>query len=243
LSVLRALAVMIIIGTLGGAINGGLIAKGNIAPFIATLGALVAFRSAAVWIADGGQFRGEGPMLFTDIGRGWAIPGTNVSRVAGRVTPLVLPYAVIIWAAVALIASILLNRTRLGRYIIAIGSNERSARYSAIPVDLVKIITYSLLGLMVGIAAVVESTKFNSINSANTGNLLELDAIAAVVIGGTRMQGGVGSIGGTVVGVLLIGVIKNMLVMLGVPSLAHGLVMGAIIIVAALIQQIGRRSA
>src|SRR5690606_9161619 len=112
-----------------------------------------------------------------------------------------------------------------------------------IPVDRVKIITYSLLGLAVGIASVVESTQFNSINSSNTGALLELDAIAAVVIGGTRMQGGVGSVGGTVIGVLLIGVIKNMLGMLGVTSHAHGLVMGVIIIAAALIQQIGRRSA
>ncbi len=241
LTVLRALAVMVIVGTLAGGINGTLIAKGNIAPFIATLGALVAFRSAAVWIADGGQFRAMGPALFTQIGSGWPIPGTNVSRVAGRVTPLVLPCAVIIWALVAVVGAILLNRTRLGRYIIAIGSNERSALYSAIPVDRVKIITYSLLGLMVGIAAVVEATKFNSINSSNTGTLLELDVIAAVVIGGTRMQGGVGSIGGTIIGVLLIGVIKNMLVMQGVTSHAHGLVMGVIIILAALIQQVGRR--
>lgn len=240
-TVLCALAVMLIIGTLAGTTNGVLIAKGSIAPFIATLGALVAFRSAAVWIADGGQFRAMGPELFGEIGRGWPIPGTNVSRVAGRVTPLVLPYPVILWGVVAVIGAILLGRTRLGRYIIAIGSNERSALYSAIAVDRVKIITYSLLGLMVGIAAVVESTRFNSINSANAGTLLELDVIAAVVIGGTRMQGGVGSIGGTVIGVLLIGVIKNMLVMLGVPSHAHGLVMGVIIIVAALIQQIGRR--
>lgn len=242
LAVISAVAVMVLVGCTAGLVNGLLIAWGGLAPFIATLGALVAFRSAAVWMADGGQFFSQGAPTFASIGWGLPIPGTNIARPGAAPLPMSLPISVPILIVVAVTAHVLLFRTRLGRYIIAVGSNERAAVYSAIPVARIKTITYTLLGGMTGLAALVWAARFQSVNSANAGLLLELEAIAAVVIGGTRMQGGSGSIIGTLIGVLLLGVIKNMMVMLGVTSHAHGMVMGLIIIAAVLVQRLGSRS-
>jgi ribose transport system permease protein len=240
LAVSAAIGITLLIGVLAGFLNGLLIAKGRLAAFIATLGAFLVYRSAAGWLANGGQFFSHGSDLFATLGQGIPIPGTNISRSIRHKVPLEFPYAVIVWLVIAILASILLNKTRLGRYIIAIGNNERAAHYSAIAVDRVKLITYSLLGLLTGIAAVLEAAKYTSINSANTGTLDELYAIAAAVIGGTRMQGGSGSICGAVIGALLLGVIRNVIVMLGNDTInthAQGIVTGLIIIVAALVQR------
>jgi ribose transport system permease protein len=147
---------------------------------------------------------------------------------------------VLIFAVVAVMAWIILNWTRLGRYIIAIGSNERSAIYSAIDVDRVKILTYSILGLCTGIAALLVASRLSSISSSSSGTLYELDVIAAVVIGGTRMRGGAGTIVGTVIGVLILGVIQNMLNLLQVSVYLQGLVKGLVIIGAVLLQRTER---
>jgi len=148
---------------------------------------------------------------------------------------------VIAFFALAVIMAILLNRTRYGRYVVALGSNERAAKYSAINVDRIKIITYTLTGALTGIAAFLVASNLNSVPSSTAGNLYELDVIAAVVIGGTRMQGGAGSIFGTVVGVLILGVISNMLSFLNVSPYLQGLVKGVIIVAAIFVQQIGRK--
>ena len=134
----------------------------------------------------------------------------------------------------------MLNRTRYGRYLIAIGCNERAARYSAINVARVKILTYTLSGLLCGIAALSIAARNGSIASSSTGTLYELDAIAAVVIGGTRMRGGSGSILGTLIGVAVLGVIGNMLNFLDVSPYLQGLVKGLIIVAAVLLQRVGR---
>lgn len=239
--ILGAAGVTLAIGLLAGLVNGLVIAKGRIAPFIATLAALVAFRSAAQWMAQGGQFFSEGSTWLIELGEGFGIPGTNISRNPRRVVPMDFPYAILVWAGVVAVGAVLLNWTRLGRYIIAIGNNERAARYSAIAVDRVKIVTYGLLGGITGVAALMNAANYTSVNSANTGTLLELDAIAAVVIGGTRMEGGSGSVLGTVIGVLLLGVIRNMMVMLQINPYAQGLVTGAIIVAAVLVQRVGSR--
>jgi len=231
------------IGLLAGLFNGVLITKGRIAPFIATLAGLLIYRSTAMWIARGGQFFSDGSELFANLGNGFDIPGTNISRNPRRVVPMEFPYAILVWLTVAIVAIVILNRTRLGRYIIAIGNNERAARYSAVAVDRVKIIAYTLLGGITGIAALMNAANYTSVNSANTGILLELDAIAAVVIGGTRMEGGSGSIVGTILGVLLLGVIRNMMVMRGIDTYAQGVVTGGIIIAAVLLQRAGARRA
>lgn len=236
-----AIVVTLAVGLAAGLLNGVLIAKGGIAPFIATLGGLVAYRSAATWIANGGQFFVEGSRSFRELGRGIPIPGTNIAPADADVKPYVLPYSILVFIGIALLGSILLNRTRYGRYVYAIGCSERAAIYSAVPVARIKIMTYALIGLATGLAAVLNATRYNSVNSANAGLLMELEAIAAVVIGGTRMQGGAGGILGTVIGVILLGVIRNVQVMLGFESHASGVVMGVIIIAAVLFQRLGRR--
>ncbi|MEX0653959.1 MAG: ABC transporter permease [Phycisphaeraceae bacterium] len=239
-AVLGAMVVMLAVGAAAGALNGTLIAFGKVAPFIATLGGLVAYRSLAVYYAGGGQFFSQGSDLFAALGQGLPIPGTNIGRPGGRVIPFEIPYTVMVWCVVAVVGYVILNRTRLGRHIFAVGANERAARYSAVPVARIKLYTYTLIGLAAGVAAIMSAARYTSVNSSSTGLLIELEVIAAVVIGGTRMEGGAGSIAGTVIGVLLIGVIKNMMVMLSVDSHLHGLVMGVIIVLAVLAQQLGR---
>jgi ribose transport system permease protein len=242
LAVVVGLAVMTMAGGAAGALNGALIARAGIAPFIATLGALVAYRSGATWMANGGQFFVEGPAAFGELGRGAPIPGTNVALPGREPREFVVPYAVMVFVAVSVIGAALLNRTRYGRYVIAIGCNEQAARYSAISVTGVKWATYALMGVLTGIAAAIHASRFESVNSANAGILMELEAIAAVVIGGTRMRGGYGTILGTVIGVILLGVIRNVQVMLGLESHAQGVVMGVIILAAVLLQRLGSRS-
>jgi ribose transport system permease protein len=240
-AVLASFAAIIAGGTLAGMINGVLVSKGKLAPFIATLGGLAAYRSLSMALVAGGEYRSEGTGLFGALGAGGiAIPGSNIAPNAPSPVPLLFPWPVLIFAVVAVMAWIILNWTRLGRYIIAIGSNERSAIYSAIDVDRVKILTYSILGLCTGIAALLVASRLSSISSSSSGTLYELDVIAAVVIGGTRMRGGAGTIVGTVIGVLILGVIQNMLNLLQVSVYLQGLVKGLVIIGAVLLQRTER---
>ena len=230
------ITIILLVAMIAGLLNGVLIAKGKLAPFIVTIGTLAGFRACILWLADGGQIASASEHLFPALGSGVPIPGTNVAPNAPIPVPLRFPYGVIVFGLVAFGAYVLLNKTRFGRHVYAVGANERAAVYSAINVDRVKLMAYSLIGATVGIAAVLHASRFNSVSSAQAGQLLELDAIAAVVIGGASMRGGVGTIGGTVIGVLLIGVIGNMMSMFGVPPYPQGLVKGLIIIAAVLIQ-------
>ncbi|NJL30565.1 MAG: ABC transporter permease [Phycisphaerales bacterium] len=219
---------MLLTGPLTGMVNGLLIAKGRIAPLIVTLGGLAAYRSLALALADGGEFRSSSTSLFGYVGQqGLPIPFTG----------LYLPFPVIVFVVLAVAGHQLLQRTRMGRYIVAIGCNQRAAEYSAVPVDRVKILTYTLVGAFTAVSAVLISSRMNSVSSGQTGLFYELDAIAAVVIGGTRMSGGSGTIIGTVIGVLMLGVIGNMLNMLDAPIYLQGLVKGVIIVGAVLIQR------
>ena len=241
MAVLGAFALIVVGGVAAGMINGLLVSKGKLAPFIATLGGLAAYRSLSMALVAGGEYRSDGTGLFGKIGAGGiAIPGTNIAPNAPLPVPLLIPWPVLIFAVVAFVAWMILNWTRLGRYIVAIGSNERSAIYSAIEVDRVKILTYSLLGLCTGIAALLVASRLASISSSSSGTLYELDVIAAVVIGGTRMRGGAGTIAGTVIGVLILGVIQNMLNLLQVSVYLQGLVKGLVIIGAVLLQRAER---
>lgn len=228
-----------LIATLAGWITGVLVAKGRLAPFIATLGGLAIYRSIALSLADGGEFRSASTKLFKAVGTG----GINLPFGELRPgVPLQLPWPAILFIAFAILAGYLLNKTRYGRYVYAIGSNERAAVYSAIHVDRVKILTYTILGAACGLAAVLLGSRMNSVASSSTGSLYELDAIAAVVIGGTRLNGGSGSIRGTVIGVLILGVISNMLGILDVSPYLQGAVKGSIILAAVLLQQVGRKT-
>jgi ribose transport system permease protein len=133
----------------------------------------------------------------------------------------VQPYHLsILFILVALSGIVLLRRSTFGYYVRAVGDNTLAATYSAVRVDRVKVLTYSLSGLVCGIAAIMISSRLNSVSSSQTGNLNELDAIAAVVVGGTRMTGGAGRVWSTVVGVLILGVINNLLNMISPDWLA-----------------------
>jgi ribose transport system permease protein len=240
-AVLMAFGVMLVAGLLAGVFNGLLVTAGRIAPFIATLGGLAAYRSLALAMVDGGEYRSASRSLFAGIGTGGIpIPFTNIAPRAPEPIPLLFPWPVIVFIALAAAGWVVLNRTRYGRYVYAIGCNERAAVYSAVDVARVKLVTYALLGLCVGVASMLLASRMNSISSSGTGILYELDVIAAVVIGGTSMRGGRGTIGGTVIGVLILGVVGNMLNLLQVSPYLQGLVKGLIIIGAVLLQRAER---
>ncbi len=237
-SVLAAFALMLLGGTIAGAINGVLVTKGKLASFIATLGGLAAYRSFAMALVEGGEYRSASENWFNAIGTGGIpIPGTNVAPLAPTPIPLLFPWPVVIFILLGILTAIVLNHSLLGRYINAIGANTLAARYSGINVDRIVFITYTLLGLFTGIAALLLASRVNSVSSSSTGLLYELDVIAAVVIGGTRMRGGSGTVIGTIIGVLMLGVIANMLLLLQVSVYWHGAVKGGIIVAAALLQR------
>jgi len=232
-------AATLLVGTAAGWLNGLAIARGRLAPFIATLASMAVFRSLAQTLGDGGEVLSSSEHFFSRIGQGGiGLFGMQI----GRGVPLVLPYPVLIFAVLAVASWIVLDRSRYGRYVYALGCNERSARYSAVNVDRVKLITYTLSGAFCGVAGLLLASRLNSINSGNAGLLYELDAIAAVVIGGARMQGGFGGIGGTIVGVLILGIISNMLTLLDVSPYLQGLIKGMIILAACLLQRSGKSS-
>ncbi|KAB2330633.1 ABC transporter permease [Bacillus mesophilum] len=215
--ILTALASGVIIGLL----NGLLVAKGKIASFIATLGMMAGARSIALYIAEGGSISGE-VSGFT------AIANTEL---------WVIDVPIIIFILMAVLVYMLMHKTSFGRHVYALGSNEKAALLSAIRVDRVKIAVYSLAGLLVSVAAIIETSRLNSISSSSSGMQYELDAIAAVIIGGTRMTGGRGKVIGTFFGVLILGILNNMMNLMNVSPHLQGFVKGAIIIVAVVFQK------
>ncbi|MBI4613339.1 MAG: ABC transporter permease [Planctomycetes bacterium] len=237
--VAAAFALMLAAGAAAGLAHGLLVTRGRIAPFIVTLGGLAIYRSLALALVDGGEYRSASESMFGAIGQGGIpIPGTNVAPpAAGKVVPLLFPWPVAVFLALAALGWVLLERTRFGRYILAIGSNERAAVYSAIPVARVKTLAYVLVGLCAGLSAALLASRMNSVSSTGTGILYELDVIAAVVIGGTRMRGGRATIAGTAIGVLIRGVIGNMLNLLQISVYLQGLVKGLVIVAAVLLQR------
>lgn len=217
IAVLTALAA----GAAVGFLNGIMITKGKVASFIATLGMMAGARSLALYMADGGSISGEVD-AYTTISNG-AIG--------------LISYPIIIFFGMTMIIYVIMHKTRFGRYVYAIGSNEKAALLSAIRVDRVKTGIYILCSTLVGLAAVIESSRLNSISSSSSGTLYELDAIAAVIIGGTRMSGGRGKIIGTFFGVLILGVLNNMMNLMNVSPYLQGLVKGLIIIISVLFQK------
>lgn len=225
LAILGAIAAGLVLGAVAGGLNGFLITKGKVTAFIVTLGTLAIFRSLTLQISNAGEFRSESS-IYPNLGMG---------------SFLGIPIPVWVFLGLALLFGVLLNRTRFGRYICAVGSNEKVATYSAINVDRVKFFAYVIAGVTVAISAVLLSSRLNSISSTNAGVNFELDAISAVIIGGTPMTGGTGTISGTVIGAVLLGIVNNMLNMLGVSPYLQGTVKGLVIIGAVLIQRRGKK--
>ncbi|WP_296953296.1 ABC transporter permease [uncultured Massilia sp.] len=223
LGILLALA----LGAAFGAIHGLLVSRGRIEAFIVTLGTLGIFRAVLTWLSDGGA-------LTLDF---------NLSEAYGPVyyhSVLGVPVPVWIFALVALAGVVILNRTPYGQHVQAIGSNEQVARYAAIRVDRAKVLTYLLLGVCVAIATILYVPRLGSA-TPTTGILWELEAIAAVVVGGTSLRGGAGRVTGTVVGAILLSVIGNILNLTSIISVhLNPAVQGVVIIVVAWLQR-GRR--
>ncbi len=220
-SIFLAIITALVSGGLIGLFNGLLIAKGKITPFIATLGVMASARSIILFALKGGSLSGNVDAYMD-------IAGTDF---------LGLAIPIYIFLILTVLVYILLKKTRSGRYFYALGSNERATLLSAINVDRVKLLAYSLCGVLVGVAAIIETSRLNSISASSSGHSYELDAIAAVIIGGTRMSGGKGSIIGTFLGVLILGVLNNTLNLMNISPYLQGLVKGIIIIVAVLMQK------
>jgi len=211
----------LIMGFLAGAMNGFLITRGRIAPFIVTLGSMAIFRSLALFIGSAGEIR--------SVSIHYGTFGMN--------SILFLPVPVFIMLLLTAVLSIILNSTRYGRYLCAVGSSTRVAIFSAINVDRIKFIAYTISGVLVSISAIMLSSRFNAVSTSNMGMGFELDAIAAVIIGGTPLTGGRGTIWGTIMGAIILGIINNMLNMLGVSPYLQGTVKGLVIIGAVYIQR------
>lgn len=232
-AILLAAVGAIAIGAIAGLLNGFVVAYGRVAAFVVTLGGLAGFRSIALVLGKGGEIRSQvSPLQDFGFG-GLAIP--FVKDAAGG--PVLFYWSAIIFIGIALLAGFGLNRTRFGRYIVAVGANPRAAEYSAINIQTVRLAVYTILGALVGLASVLVGARMNSIGTGSAGLYYELDAIAAVVIGGTSLRGGKGRIWGTVVGVLLLTLISNMITAYHIDTNWQGLVRGIVILVAVLIQR------
>ena len=224
-NILLGMLAAIALGVVMGAFNGTLVARFNIPAFIVTLGAMRIFRSLSLHF-----FQGGGILVDSEVQSFLAFSNT---RLFGGVLPL----PVIYWLALAVLVSFVVKRTALGRHIYAVGSNERAANLSAINVRRVKTYVYMISGALVAVAAIVEASRLGSMNSASSGIFYELEAIAAVVIGGTAMSGGRGRIIGTVFGTLTLGVINNLMNLMGLPSFLVGAIQGSIVVLAVLLQR------
>jgi ribose transport system permease protein len=224
LTVVLGAAFAVGLGALFGLAHGLLITRGRIEPFIVTLGTLGIFRAYLTYLSDGGAI---------------TLDNTLADAYAPVYYGAVLnvPIPVWIFLIVAVLGALILNRTAYGRYVQAIGSNEQVARYAAVNVDRVKLLTYALLGVCVGIATLLYVPRLGSA-SPTTGLLWELEAIAAVIVGGTALKGGSGSVAGTVIGAILLSVIGNILNLTSIISVyLNAAVQGAVIIVVAFMQR------
>jgi len=200
-------------GAACGAVNGLLVTRGRMAPFVVTLGMMTSARGLAL-LVSGGRPVSNLSARFTTIGSG---------DFAG------IPAPTWILLAVALGSHVFLRNMRLGRHVYAVGGNESAARASGVAVGAVKMVCYTICGAMAGLAGVVLASRITT-GQPNAGIGYELDAIAAVVIGGTSLNGGTGGVSGTILGALLIGVINNGLDLLNVSSYYQQVIKGVIIV-------------
>lgn len=216
-----AIAVGLVFGALLGWLNGVLIAHGKLPPFIATLGTMQIFRSVTQHLTQ--HANPSVPKGFLQI--------ANLEIGSFYIMPILY------WLAIAAVLYVVSKRTTFGRHVFAVGSNIRTARLSGINVNKVKRRIYMLTGMLVAIAAIIQVSRIGSMDYASAGSGYEMDAIAAVIVGGTSMSGGKGSIVGTVLGMLIIGVMNNLLTLFGVPPFLREACKGVIVIVAVLLQK------
>lgn len=221
-----AFLIAILIGAVVGMFNGFVICKTAIPPFIVTLASMNITKGIALVYTQGSPIR-----CMNDA---FKFPG------AGYIGKI--PTPVILMIIVFVIACLIVNRTQLGRHIYAVGGNAQAAQFSGINVSKVKFIVYAYTGVMAGIAGVVIASRLYS-GQPTAGDGAEMDAIAAVVVGGTSMSGGSGKLGGTLIGVLIIGVLNNGLNLLGVDSNWQYIVKGLVILLAVYVDFLRNRKA
>lgn len=222
---LAAMALMLLIGMACGLTNGLVITLGKIEPFIATLGMMGIYRGLTTWLSQGGAI---------------TLRNADVQALYRPVyfgSLFGIPYPVYVIFITAAIAAFVLYRTSFGRHVTAVGSNEDVARYSGISVMRVRTMTYVIQGLCVAIACLIYIPRLSS-TTATTGTMWELQAITAVVVGGTALRGGVGRIWGTVAGAFILEIVGNIMLLSNfVSEYLLGAIQGAIIIIAMLVQR------
>ncbi len=217
-----AILIALGLGLILGLVNGILITKGKLAPFIVTLATMTIFRGLTLVYMDGRPISGpKDDFAFQFLGKGQFFG---------------IPFQVILFIIAYLILWILLTKTSYGRKIYAVGGNEKASFISGIKIDKVKILVYVISALMAVLSGLVLTSRLNSAQPT-AGSAYEMDAIAAVVLGGTSMTGGSGSLTGTLIGILILGVLNNGLNLLGVSSFYQQIVKGVVILIAVLIDR------
>ena len=219
-----AIPAALLVGTVVGGLNGVLIAKGRLQPFIVTLATMTILRGATLVFTDGKPISTgveANSKIFAWFGNGYLLG---------------IPVPIIIIIVAFLIALFILSQTKIGRYIYALGGNEEATKLSGISVDKVKIFVYAASGMMAALAGIIITARLSSAQPT-AGSGYELDAIAAVVLGGTSLAGGTGTIVGTMIGALIIGVLNNALNLMDVSSYYQMLAKGAVILLAVLLDR------
>ncbi len=220
---LAAIFIGLLAGTAMGVLNGVLVTKGKVAPFIATLATMTAFRGLTLVYTDGRPITGfaSDDIMFQMMGRGYFFG---------------IPVPIILMLVVYIVLYVVLKKTTFGRHTYAIGGNEEASRLSGLHVDRLKMYVYALTGTLSALAGLILTSRLNSAQPT-AGTAYELDAIAAVVLGGTSLSGGRGWIFGTLVGALIIGVLNNGLNLLNVSSFYQQVIKGAVILLAVLLDR------
>ncbi len=221
--VLQAIGICLLVGAAAGAVNGFLVSWVNIPPFIATLGMMTFARGAAKFYTDGQPITG-----LDSLGQGFRYLGT------AEVGPIPMP--IIVAGLVFLGGAVLLNHVPFGRFIFGLGNNEEAAYLSGLPVNRIKLFVYMAAGTLSALAGIILVGRLNSAQPT-AGEMYEFDAIAAVVVGGTSFDGGEGTVMGTLIGVLIIGIINNGLNLLDVSAFYQDITKGAVIALALLLHR------
>lgn len=218
-----AILISLILGCILGMMNGLLISYGELAPFIVTLATMTIFRGATLVYTNGNPItKGlSDTFLFQFLGQGYIVG---------------IPFPVIIMFIVFIVLYVLLHKTAFGKSVYAIGGNEKAAYISGVKLNKVKIIIYSISGIMASISGLIITSRLSSAQPT-AGASYEMDAIAAVVLGGTSLSGGKGRILGTLIGALIIGVLNNGLNIIGVSAFWQQVVKGVVILIAVLIDR------
>lgn len=217
-----AILIGLMTGAMLGAINGVLISRGGMAPFISTLATMTIYRGATLVFTDGNPITGIGESdFFNFIGRGYMLG---------------IPFPVVLMFICYILLFVLLHKTTFGRKTYAIGGNEKASKIVGVKIDKIKILIYTISGVMASISGIILTSRLNSAQPT-AGNAFEMDAIAAVVLGGTSLSGGRGRIFGTLIGAIIIGTLNNGLNLLGVSSFYQQIVKGLVIVAAVLMDR------